>query len=288
MISPYVRRLRLGMELRSLRVDRNLNQDVLARRIGKSRMEISRLETGQSVDLADVLNILDALGIEGELWTKMVSIAREACERGWWDSIKRIGDRQALYANLEAGAESIWWYEQTFLPGLFQIPEYVQARIDASATLEPVSGNLEGILAGRAGRHRNLRRPGGPSVEVIIDEAAIWRLAVPPQVQKKQIRHLAQVIESEQPGVSIRVLKLSAMIQDFTVPRSTFSVYRYPDPGDPTVVAIDTVTSDVIVTDDAQVTPYEKLYERLRDAALPPAKTADFLLKAACEIPEYF
>jgi hypothetical protein len=123
---------------------------------------------------------------------------------------------------------------------------------------------------------------------VIIDEAAVWRLAVPPQVAKKQIRHLAQVIESGQPGVSIRVLKLNAMIQDFTVPRCTFSIYRYPDPGDPTVVAIDTVTSDVIVTDDAQVTPYEKLYERLRDAALPPANTADFLLKAACEIPEYF
>jgi transcriptional regulator with XRE-family HTH domain len=288
MISPYVRRLRLGMELRTLRVDRNLNQDLLARRIGKSRMEISRLETGQSVDLADVLNILDALGVEGEQWTEIVSIAREACERGWWDSIKRIGDRQALYADLEAGAEIICGYEQTYLPGLYQIPEYTEALAAAEATLTPGSGNVDGFLAGRAGRQRNLRRPGSPSVEVIIDEAAVWRLAVPPQVAKKQIRHLVQVIEGQQPNVSIRVLKLSARIQDFTVPRCTFSVYRYPDPGDPTVVAIDTVTSDVIVTDDAQVTPYEKLYDRLRDAALSPADTASFLLKAACEIPEYF
>jgi transcriptional regulator with XRE-family HTH domain len=114
MISPYVRRLRLGMELRALRVDRNLNQDVLARRIGKSRMEISRLETGQPVDLADVLNILDALGVEGEQWTNIVSIAREACERGWWDSIKHMGPRQSLCADLEAGAATILKWEQTY------------------------------------------------------------------------------------------------------------------------------------------------------------------------------
>jgi len=33
------------------------------------------------------------------------------------------------------------------------------------------------------------------------------------------------------------------------VPRCTFSIYTYPDPGDPDVVAIDTVTSDLILTD---------------------------------------
>lgn len=50
MISPYVRRLRLGMELRALRVAHNMNQDRLARLINRSRMDISRLETGHVVD----------------------------------------------------------------------------------------------------------------------------------------------------------------------------------------------------------------------------------------------
>jgi hypothetical protein len=57
------------------------------------------------------------------------------------------------------------------------------------------------------------------------------------------------------------------------VPQSAFSIYAYPDPGDPTV---DTVTSDLIVTDEAQVSRYEQLYDRLRDAALslPRAPTS--------------
>jgi hypothetical protein len=70
------------------------------------------------------------------------------------------------------------------------------------------------------------------------------------------------------------------------VPQSAFSIYAYPDPGDPTVVAVDTVTSDLIVTDEAQVSRYEQLYDRLRDAALSPAASADFLLKAAGVVPD--
>jgi len=107
MISPYVRRLRLGMELRALRAEHNFTQARVARIIGKSRMEISRLENGQSADLADVLNILEGLGVEDERWTALEAIARDACTPGWWNSVKHIGERQALYANLEAGAERL-------------------------------------------------------------------------------------------------------------------------------------------------------------------------------------
>jgi transcriptional regulator with XRE-family HTH domain len=286
MISPYVRRLRLGMEVRALRDQHNWTQARLARLIGRTRTDISKLENGLAVDQADVLNILEALEVDGERWTELVTIAREAGEPGWWESIKHIGDRQALYANLEAGASSIAKYEQTYLPGLLQIPEYVRALTTAGESLEPLSGTVEGLLAGRAGRQRNLRRPGGPSLEVIVDEVAVFRLAAPPAVAKKQLRHLADVIASGQPNITIRVLKVSAQIQHYSVPRSTFSMYTYPDPGDPKVVAIDTVTEDVILTSEAKVAPYEKLYARLREAVLPEAETADFLRKAACEIPD--
>ena len=286
MISPYVRRLRLGMEVRALRDQHNMTQSRLGRLIGRTRMDISKLENGLAVDQADVLNLLDAFGIEGDRWTELVRIAREAGEPGWWESVKHIGDRQALSANLEAGATSICQYQQTFLPGLLQIPEYVQARAAAGQTLEPLSGTVEGIWAGRVGRQRNLRRPGGPSLEVIVDEVAVFRLAAPPAVAKKQLRHLADVITSGQPNITIRVLKVSAQIQHYSVPRCTFSMYTYPDPGDPRVVAIDTVTEDVILTAEPTVAPYEKLYARLREAALPEPETADFLRKAACEIPD--
>src|SRR6266700_1329204 len=139
MISPYVRRLRLGSELRELRSVAGLTHDQVAKRIGVSRAQVSRLENGHVVDLADVMKILDVLGVDGERWTQVVTIAREAGEKGWWESTRGMGDRQALYADLEAGAAAIREYKQTFLPGLMQIPEFVKARSDADGTLGPLT-----------------------------------------------------------------------------------------------------------------------------------------------------
>jgi transcriptional regulator with XRE-family HTH domain len=285
MISPYVRRLRLGIELRALRLERNMNQDRLARLTGRSRMDISRLETGQSADQTAVLDILDALAVADDRWTALATLAEEASLQGWWESVRHMGERQALYANVEAGATSIRAYEQTFLPGLLQVPEYIEANAAALESIEPLApATLDGMLAGRAGRQRNLRRPGGPTTEILIDESAIFRLAVPPDVTKQQLKHIAGVITSGPPNITVRVLKMSARIRDYTVPRCTFSIYDYPDPGDPTVVAIDTVTEDVLLTSAEKVAPYEKLYGNLRDAALTPEQSADFLTKAAWEI----
>jgi transcriptional regulator with XRE-family HTH domain len=283
MISPYVRRLRLADEVRSLRQNAVLTQEQLGRRIGKSRADISRLESGHTVDLADVLGILEALGVGGERWTQIMTIAREASETGWWESHKSMGERQTLIADLEAGASVIRSYEQTFVPGLLQIPEFVRARSVATATLEPVSGTVDGILAGRAGRQRMLRRPGGPTLEVIVDEVAVRRLAAPAHVVKKQLYHLATAVNKDR-NIALRVLPVHALIKDFSVPRSAFTMFTYPDPGDPDVVAVDTVTSDLILTVKDQVAPYDRLYERLREAALPPEDSIELLTKAAAEL----
>lgn len=285
MISPYVRRLRLGAELRELRGEAGLTHEQLAKRIGESRAQISRLENGHVVDQAGVMKILDALGVGGERWTQVMTIAREAGERGWWESTRGMGDRQALYANLEAGATVIREYQQTFLPGLLQVPEFVRARSGAEGALGPLTFTVDGVLAGNAGRQRMLRRPGAPSYEVIIDETAVRRLAAPPEVVKAQLYHLATTVNSD-PRLSLRVLPIDARIAGFAVPRCTFSVYSYPDPGDPAVVAVDTVTSDLVLTEPDEVAPYQQLYTRLRDAALPATDSLDLLTTAAKTLPQ--
>ena len=142
---------------------------------------------------------------------------------------------------------------------------------------------MDGVLAGRAGRQRMLRRPGAPTYEVILDELAIRRLAAPPDMVKKQLSHLATSATAST-GVTLRVLPIDARVEGYTVPRCAFSIYTYPDPGDPVVVAIDTVTSDLVLTDPAEVNPYEQLYARLRAAALPAKASLDLLSNAAAEL----
>jgi len=285
MISPYVRRLRLAAELRALRAEAGLTHEQLAKKIGESRAQISRLENGHVVDQADVMKILDVLGVDGERWTQVMTIAREAGERGWWESTRGMGERQARYADLEAGAATIREYQQTFLPGLLQIPGYATARTEAPAVLESLGGTSDGVLAGRLGRQRMLRRPGAPTYEVIIDELTVRRLTVSPEVLKEQLFHVATTVNAD-PKISLRVLPITARIYGYAVPRCTFSLYTYPDPGDPAVVAIDTVTDDLILTEPAHVSTYEQLYSRIRDAALSELDSLDLLTKAATELPD--
>jgi transcriptional regulator with XRE-family HTH domain len=182
LISPYVRRLRLAAELKALRTNGGLTHEQLAKQIGQSRAQISRLENGHVVDQADVMSILDALGVDDERWTQILTIAREAGERGWWESNRGMGERQALYANLEAGAETIREYQGTFVPGLLQTPDFTLARIEADRQTGSTGFTAAKAIDGRLGRQRMLRRPDGPVYDVILDEVAIRRPAAPPEI----------------------------------------------------------------------------------------------------------
>jgi transcriptional regulator with XRE-family HTH domain len=279
-ISPYVRRLRLAAELRVLRAERGLTHEQLARRIGGSRAQISRLENGHGVDQADVIKILDALGVEGDRWTQMITIAREAGERGWWEFNKAMGQRQALYANLEAGARTIREFQMTFLPGLLQTPEFTRARVDADTLTGPVDFTAEKAIEARNGRQRMLNRPNGPTYDVVVDEVAIRRAAAPSEVVKAQLYHLAATVNGS-PKTTLRVLPVNATIEGHVVPRSAFSIYTFDDPGDPTVVAADTVTDDIVLTDPDDVKRYDELYGRLHAAAMSRSDSLNFLLGAA-------
>jgi transcriptional regulator with XRE-family HTH domain len=284
MISPYVRRLRLAAEIRSLRAKAGQTAAQLAKEIGRSRADISRLETGQVVNQADVLKILDALGVDGDRWTKIMTIAREASETGWWESFKDIGDRQAMFADLEAGAATIREYQQIFIPGLLQTPDYAQARTDPEGILEPLpTGTPDGIVAGRMMRQRMCRRPGGPTYEVIIDELAIRRLTASPTVVKKSLYHMATLV-NDNPKVTLRVLPIDAKIEGYAVPRASFHVYTFADPDDPTVVVTDTFTSELFLTEPAEVAPYEPLFDRLRAQTWEESKSLDLITEIAARL----
>lgn len=281
MISPYVRRLRLAAEIRGLRAEHGLTHQQLAKKIGQSRAQISRLENGHVADQDDVMRILDALGIEGERWTQIMAIARDAGARGWWESNRAMGVRQALFANLEAGAATIREYQMTFVPGLLQTPQFAEARVDAERLARPTATyELDKVIDARRGRQRMLQRPGGPTYEVILDEVAVRRGAAPPEVVKSQLYHVAATVNGNS-KLTLRVLPLDAEIDAYSVPRSSFSIYTFSDPGDPSVVAVDTVTDDFVLTEDHEVKQYVELHERLRRAAMSEEDSLALLVERA-------
>lgn len=284
--SPLIRRRRLACELRRLREQAGLTSEQLARASGLNRSRLSRFETADRVPgVGDVNAILQALGIEDDTqWHALVQMAEDAAERGWWVGYgAAMGDRQAVYADLEYGATTVREYMSFVIPGLLQSTEYTRSRAELSrkqARLPADPRSVDRAVEAKVMRARMLRRPDGPQYEAVIDEAAIRRPAAPPDVMHAQLLHLVDVAARDD-RVTILVLPLRAQIEDYWLPRSPFSIYDYAD-GDPAAAAVDTETQDLIYTDQVDVAPYLELYHRVRGAALSPADSTA-LLRAEAE-----
>ena len=65
---------------------------------------------------------------------------------------------------------------------------------------------------------------------VIAGELAVRRLAARPDVVRKQLYHLATACNGRR-GSTVRVLPVGALLDGFSVPGCTFSIYTCPDPG---------------------------------------------------------
>jgi hypothetical protein len=105
-----------------------------------------------------------------------------------------------------------------------------------------------------------------------------WFASRAADIVAAQLDHIV-ALGHQRDRTTIRVLRLDARIEGHAVPRSAFFLYSYPD--DPDVVAVDTVTSDLVLIESTEVRLYRVLYDRLRDAALSPSDSLDFLATVA-------
>nr|MDT0659548.1 helix-turn-helix transcriptional regulator [Micromonospora sp. DSM 115978] len=279
--SPTIRRQRLGHELRLLRRNEGLTLEQVCEQLDwASTSKLSRIELGQSrPDLADVMDVLDVYTISPAEREKLIIIARDAAAtRGWWRALGDMGRRQRAYAELEASAATIFEYHQSLVPGLLQTPEYARVRVRSG---QDVYGDLNVDVDARArtARPALLRREQPPRYEAVLDEAVLRRAVAPPDVRQGQLRHLLAL--ARLPSVSLQVLPFDARLHDWFTPHTTFSIYTFPDPADPRTVVLETLTSDIHLTDDEDVVLYARIGRWLQEAALSPAESTDLLAKLA-------
>lgn len=282
MPSAYLRRRRLAVEMRKLREERGVTVEEVAGRIYLSKSKITRLENAQlRPELADIMTMLDIYEATPQQQERLLLLAREAAQRGWWDGYgMSMGPRQKIAADFESSAQTIRSYDQTAMPGVLQTREFLAALIE----LDQLQGVLEYVperlVEAREHRQHELLRPDGPSYETILDECVIHRLAVPPAVKAAQIRHLVTVAENEE-RITVRVLPHDASLPGGTLPQCSFYLYTFADAGDPPTAVVDTVTADLVLTQRKEITRYTKMYDRLRDASLSPGESVAFLNQVA-------
>nr|MDT0661702.1 helix-turn-helix transcriptional regulator [Micromonospora sp. DSM 115978] len=258
MISPYARRLRLGAELRALRVAAGLTGAGLADLAGVDRTHVSKVETGNVRPMRAITKLIDALLPEGgDRYRSLVRVAQDGLEPGWWTSREYagMGERQARIADLECGALTIREFQPAMLPGLVQTRAYAQHRAEV-ALASGADFDPGATLRGRERRQQRFADPAA-GYDLILEPQAVMRAPVPPLVMAEQLRHLLQL--ATRPNIRIRVLPVDAPIGDSYVPRSPFALYRYPDPADPLLVTVDTVTTDLVVSDPQEAAQFEKM-----------------------------
>ncbi|MDL4821171.1 helix-turn-helix domain-containing protein [Actinomadura opuntiae] len=282
MPSPYVRRRRLAAELRKIREERNMTSDDLAGRVYMSRTKITRLENAQvRPDLIEIMSILDVLEVTGREHERIVRLTRDAGEKRWWDRFgDSMGPRQKLYADLESGADTIRSYDQTAMPAALQTAEFIEALIELDACQGPLAYRPERMAEARTLRQARLLAEDGPAYGAVLDETMLHRLAIPPAVKAAQLRRLVDLVEAEE-RITIQVLSADRPVPGGFLPKSSFSLYTFPEPGDPSMAVIDTVTTDVIMTKRAEIARYVEMYDRLCKAALPPEDSLTFLSRVA-------
>lgn len=282
--SPTVRGRRLRYELRQLREQRGLTIEQVAERSGGdwTPSAISRWETGdrriRPVDLRVLLDIYDVRGDQREV---LLTLAREARQRGWWQSYRSdaVPEWFQVYLGLEAEAASIHQYGSELVPGLFQTAEYYRAFMRAA----PAADNDEAIerkIAVRTERQERLASDDPPACWAVLNEAVIRRVVGGPDVMRDQLNHIVEL--ANRSHISVQVLPFTAGAHPAM--DGSFIILGFPDAPDPDVVYLESQTGSLYLEKPPEVERYRAMFNHLVAKALDPEVSVSLIAEAAAAL----
>ena len=280
--SPTVRERRLARALRHLREEAGLTIEDVAKKLEMSASTVSRMETAQvgvrPRDLRFLLELYEVSEIELE---QLLKIARERREQRWWQEYADVPS--FALAGLEADASTIWQYSTQLVPGLLQSEAYARAVLEA-IRLDAKADDIDRRLELRIHRQALLTSENAPEYWVVLDEAVVRRQVGGPIVMAEQ---LGQLIErAKLPNVTLQLLPFTS--GEHAGMDGEFTVLRYPEPADPTVVFIENTGSDLYLEAPEVTRRYSNIFDHLRAAAQNPGESIRTLgsIQSQLEEPE--
>lgn len=180
----------------------------VAERLLCSPSKVSRMETGfRSGTMRDVRDLCDLYAVTSAAQRDyLMELARESKRQEWWQSYDLPPDLRlpyGTYIGLEADASSISIFHSSLVPGLLQTADYARfilKNLHAVRSSEWIEQQVEVRLR----RQVLLSRDVPPVLNVVVDEAALHRVAGNSQVMRAQLNRLVQ--EAARPNISIRVV----------------------------------------------------------------------------------
>lgn len=279
--SPTVKRRRVAATLRLLRERAGMTVAEAARRVDHDQSWLSRIENLESgIHPNDARALLTVFGVTGDAADAVVSVARQARQRGWWASYgDAMPDWFSNLVGMESDASAIRTYECQTVPGLLQTEEYARAAMMASAAPRQ-SEDIEQRVKLRIDRQALLANEDPPLFVLVLDEAALRRTIGGKQVMHEQIERLLE--EVKKPHIQIQILPFEAgahaslngsfVILDFPPPPEPF-----PRAADDRIVYTDTLLGSLYMEQPGEVAAYAAAFEQLRAEALSAERSRQLL-----------
>jgi hypothetical protein len=268
--------------LRRLRTERGLTIDAV-QELSKGDIRtptLSRWETGdRNIRPTDVRLLLDIYEVTGEEREALLTLARQAKERGWWQSYgPSVPSWFQFYVGLESEASTIHEYSPELVPGLLQTADYYREFLGAAPGDPRVTGKEVEVRLARQERLTSDDDP--PEFWAVLNEAVIRRTVGGTAVMRAQLGHLAEL--SDLPNVTIQVLPFSAGVHPAM--DGSFSILGFPLPSDPAVVYMENQAGSVYLEESADVDRLSRMFSHLIAKALSPEDSRCLLRKVTADI----
>jgi transcriptional regulator with XRE-family HTH domain len=269
--SPIARQHELGTRLRALRTERGMTVEEVAAELLCSTTKISRLETAaRRPSLRDVRDLCVLYDLDQQMSRELMSLAREAREAGWWTEYADLGLDPLI--GLEQEATSITCYSMYYMPGLLQTEEYAELIIK---TVAPKM-DLHIVQQRTAARMRRQEVLGenGPFYNVLLDEMVFRRGVGNLSLMAAQVSKVLQLVHGNRITVQVIPFKAGA----YAAADSYFVLLEFDDESNLwPVVYIEGLTDNQYLQRGPDIARYRETVEYLRDRALDPDGSIEFM-----------
>lgn len=250
-----------GRELRSLRVEAELTQEAVARRVSLhgtsiSNSHVSDIEKGKAMARPWLRRAFDEVlqgrGRLDRLWEELTGSGR----RAWLHEVAERTHR----------ADALYEYQALVFPVYLQTEAYSRAVIRYGAPW--LSGNgLAERAQQRAQRAQQMAKASSPVIWLVIDQTLLMRRYGSAEVQLEQLEYVTDLIEKER----INVLVVPVNEPRHAGNNGPFRVITSAD--QPEVVYVESAHQGQIITATNEVGRYRMWFAALQGVAWGPDET---------------
>jgi transcriptional regulator with XRE-family HTH domain len=272
--SPTVRQRELGLRLRKIRTQLGLTVEDVAAKLMCSAAKVSRMETGARRPVPrDVRDLCELYDLDAATSAELMNLTRQAREQGWW---ARYEDLDLYpYIGLEQSASSITHYSMSWVHALLQTEDYARAIIKAIVPqISPVVHQQR--VEARLRRQELLDGECPPRYRVFLDEMVLRRPVGSPSVMAAQIEKILGVADEGKATVQVIPFESGA----YPAADVMFTLLEFSEQLLRPVVFVEGLASHQYHEHAADINRYREAIDYIRDCALTPLDSAQFLADA--------